>query len=194
MADDEGWKGYYAAQEGRGPRPLLLDVLDRFPGPGRAVDLGCGDGVESLELLRRGWTVLAIDAEAAGIERLTAAAGPEASDRLTVRVARFEDLGELPPAELVYAGFSLAFCASGSFPALWRAIREAVVPGGRFAGQLFGDRDSWANPEATFVSRRQAGALLEGLDVDRFEEEERDGTSFIGPKHWHLFHVIARRP
>jgi SAM-dependent methyltransferase len=168
--------------------------VDRFSAPGRAIDLGCGDGVESLELLRRGWTVLAIDAEAAGIERLVSAVAPEASGSLTTRVARFEDLAGLPPAELVYAGYSLAFCASRSFPGVWRAIREAVVPGGRFAGQFFGDRDSWANPEATFVSRRQAEDLLEGLDVERFEEEERDGTSFVGPKHWHLFHVIARRP
>jgi SAM-dependent methyltransferase len=168
--------------------------VGRFTGPGRAIDLGCGDGVDSLELLRRGWTVLAIDAEAAGIERLVSAVGPEASERLTTRVARFEDLGGLPPGELVYAGFSLAFCSSASFPGLWRAIREALVPGGRFAGQLFGDRDSWANPAATFVSRPEAERLLEGLDVESFEEEERDGTSFVGPKHWHLFHVIARRP
>ncbi len=120
--------------------------------------------------------------------------GPEASERLTTRVARFEDLDGLPPAELVYAGYSLAFGSSASFPGLWRAIREALVPGGRFAGQLFGDRDSWANSAATFVSRAEAKRLLEGLEVESFEEEEREGTSFVGPKHWHLFHVIARRP
>ena len=189
-----GWDAYYGANQGREPRPLLLDAVARFRAPGRAVDLGSGDGVESLELLRRGWTVVAIDAEAAGIERLVSAARPEDADRLTARVARFEDLGDLPPAELVYAGYSLAFCSSASFPALWDAIRTALVPGGRFAGQLFGDRDSWANPDATFVSRGQAEDLLDGLEVERLDEEERDGTSFVGPKHWHLFHVIARQP
>jgi SAM-dependent methyltransferase len=191
---EAGWDGYYSAQEGRGPRPLLLDVMGRFSAPARAVDLGSGDGVESLELIRSGWTVLAIDAEPAGIERLLSAVAPEDADRLTTHVARFEDLGDLPPSELVYAGYSLAFCASASFAGLWAAIRAALVPGGRFAGQLFGDRDSWANPDATFVSRSEAEGLLGGLELERFDEEERDGSSFVGPKHWHLFHVIARRP
>jgi trans-aconitate methyltransferase len=35
-----------------------------------AVDLGCGAGRDTAELLRRGWRVLAIDAEAEAIRRL----------------------------------------------------------------------------------------------------------------------------
>jgi len=34
----------------------------------QAVDLGCGDGTETLALLEAGWTVLAIDREPAAIE------------------------------------------------------------------------------------------------------------------------------
>jgi hypothetical protein len=32
-----------------------------------------------------------------------------------------------------------------------------------------------------------------GLDADIIEEE-RDGEAFSGPKHWHVFNVVARRP
>ena len=46
----------------------------------------------------------------------------------------------------------------------------------------------------TFHSRSEVDALLAGLDVVAVEEEENDRPAFSGPKHWHLFHVLARRP
>ncbi|MGO3293883.1 MAG: hypothetical protein ACTIMB_14405 [Brachybacterium alimentarium] len=39
-----------------------------------------------------------------------------------------------------------------------------------------------------------ADLLLYGLEILELTEEERDGRSFSGPKHWHTFRVIARRP
>lgn len=77
---------------------------------------------------------------------------------------------------------------------MWTRIREALVPGGIFAGQLSGIRDSWAaDPAMTFHDRRAAAALLDGLQIIRLEETEQDGQAFSGPKHWHLFDVLARR-
>ena len=40
----------------------------------------------------------------------------------------------------------------------------------------------------------EAQGLFEGWAVERFEEEENDGDACSGPKHWHLFHVVARAP
>jgi len=75
----EKWERYYDAVEGLPPRDTLLLALERLEadplrdeGVDLAVDLGCGEGRDTLELLRRGWRVLAIDAEIAGIERLRA--------------------------------------------------------------------------------------------------------------------------
>ena len=42
-------------------------------------------------------------------------------------------------------------------------------------------------------TRHQAGVLLDGLDILRLEETERDGHAFSGPKHWHTFDILARR-
>jgi hypothetical protein len=36
--------------------------------------------------------------------------------------------------------------------------------------------------------------LLDGLDIRRLEESERDGHAFSGPKHWHTFDILARKP
>jgi hypothetical protein len=36
---------------------------------------------------------------------------------------------------------------------------------------------------------------MEPLEVELFEEEESDSITPCGePKHWHIFHVVARRP
>jgi hypothetical protein len=47
----------------------------------------------------------------------------------------------------------------------------------------------------TFLERAQALALLDGLAIEMFEEEESDGVTPRGtPKHWHIFHIVARKP
>ena len=46
----------------------------------------------------------------------------------------------------------------------------------------------------TFHSADQARALLDGLEIVHWDEEDADGTAYTGPKHWHVFHVVARRP
>ena len=102
----------------------------------------------------------------------------------------------IPDADLVFASFSLPFCRPAAFPGLWKRLRSSLRPGGRFAGELFfGDRDSWASDaDMTFQDARAAKELFDGLEVESFEEEEEDGEAFDAPKHWHVFHVIAREP
>jgi tellurite methyltransferase len=199
MAEDH-WSQYYDAA-GEDPRDTLLDALRRFDEdgaqPGLAVDLGCGTGRDTAELLRRGWTVLAVDGEPEAIERLRRRADVDgdARKRLQTCVARFED-AEWPPADLVNASFSLAFCPPRAFSRLWDHVVRSLRPGGRFSGHLFGDRDGWADePEMTFLTRAEVEALLDPLAVERLDEVEEDGTTARGAeKHWHLFHVVALKP
>src|SRR5436309_1397623 len=78
-----------------------------------------------------------------------------------------------PRADLVHAAWSLPFCPPASFPRLWDSIVAALRPGGVFAGQLFGDRDSWAaEPDMTFHTEAQARAVLSPLETLVFREEE----------------------
>jgi len=192
MASEATWSDYYEANEGRAPRDQLLDVLGRFTEPGTAVDLGCGSGIDTLAMLERGWRVLAIDAEAEAIERLRQRAAGRAG--LETQRAPMED-ATIPAANLVWASYSLFFCDPTRFPDVWGRIGEAIRPGGRFAGELLGDRDTWAiREDGTAMTRAAAKALFDGWTVERFEEEENDGEACSGPKHWHLFHVIAQPP
>jgi hypothetical protein len=40
----------------------------------------------------------------------------------------------------------------------------------------------------------QARTLFDGWTIERFDEEEEDGEACSGPKHWHVFHVVASVP
>ncbi len=105
-----------------------------------------------------------------------------------------EDL-RFPKADLIYASFSLPFCPRGEFPGVWENIRQALVPGGHFAGQLFGSRDEWVGERPlVFHTLRQARALTRGYRVDMFRETEEEGLSFSGRKHWHFFDLILEKP
>jgi hypothetical protein len=118
----------------------------------------------------------------------------ERKSRLTTVQVDFEEM-EVPPCDLVNASFALPFCDPRHLPPLWGRIVAAIRPGGRFAGQFFGDRDSWASlPDRTHHSRDEVVALLEGFEIEMMRIEERDdGPEVRNPKHWHLFHVVARK-
>jgi SAM-dependent methyltransferase len=193
---DSDWREYYERTAGRPPRRTLLLALDGFgDGDGRvAVDLGSGDGRDTIEMLRRGWRVLAVDAEPAAIERLRLRANLPEGAPLETLCARFED-ATWPMVDLVNASFALPLCPPARFPEVWARIERQLEPGGRFSGQLFGHRDEWyGEPGITFHQRAEIDRLLAGFAVELLEEEETDtATPYGKPKHWHLFHIVARK-
>jgi tellurite methyltransferase len=217
-ARERNWPKYFDTMANTPARPTLLKALELFDreglmaGPVRAlaIDLGCGEGRDTVELLTRGWQVLAIDSSPDGLARVASRAralGNNALTRLTTIDESFEQFGQPnqpEPAEpvqatLVNASFALPFCPPRAFAPLWRRIVASIRPGGRFAGQFFGDRDEWATlPDRTHHTRAQVLALLEAFDIEAFDEEERNPAasepSVPGVfKRWHVFHVVARR-
>jgi SAM-dependent methyltransferase len=185
------WRRFFEVA-GDDPRETLLDAVARFDEPGFAVDLGCGTGRDCVELLRRGWRVLAIDREAEAIERLLARGDVDGA-RLETKLARFED-ATWPACDLVSSSFALPFCTAGAFDGVWTRIVDSLRPGGRFAGQLFGAHDDWAGTGVATHTREQVGELLQPFEIERLDEIDRDGQTATGRhKHWHVFHVVARK-
>lgn len=191
------WPGYFASVAGKPARETLIEALRLFgnEAPSDAIDLGCGEGRDTQELLGRGWRVLAIDGSQKGIDLLRARPGLAEHPRLSTRVSVFEDLTDLPRARLLNASFSVPFCHPDHFARLWSVLTGAIAPGGRFAGQLFGDRDSWATiPDRSHHTREEALALFDGFHLEMFDEEERDKQDCQGyEKRWHVFHIVARK-
>jgi tellurite methyltransferase len=203
------WPAYFAVMDGKGPRDTTLRALDAFAAEGvpdadriaraevpipLAVDLGCGEGRDTQEILARGWRCVAIDGHEAAFRNM-AKRGILDHPALDARHEPMEECA-IPACHLLNASFSLPFCHPDRFRALWTIIRHAIEPGGRLACQLFGDRDTWAAiPDRSHFTRAEAEALLEGFEVEYFEEDEKDSTDAEGhDKHWHVFHIVARQP
>ncbi len=197
QATGRDWASYYEKLRDRPPRPTLMAALDRSgvpPTGAVAVDLGCGNGRDVVEMLRRGWTVVAVDSEPEALRQLAERNLPGA-ERLTPVLSRFEDVPLPIGVRLVNSSFAMPLCEPSRFHELWSRIREGLPPDGRFSGQWYGPRDSWVGRSGmTFVSREEAASLLDGFEAEMFEEEETDGVTPRGrPHHWHIFHVVARK-
>lgn len=216
---DYDWSDWFDAAKSYPPRDTLLRALlafDAQPAVSRddrlAVDLGCGDGRDTVEMLRRGWRVIAIDASQAGLDRLTGALPETLRSRVEPVRLRFQDdwLSRLPRrVELLNASFAIPHCRPEEFPGIWRQVTDAIAPGGRFAGQLFGPDDAWARKVPTaasgpsliwdamdrvFHTADEARRLLSGFDIEFFDEVNRLGNNAQGlPKHWHVHHIVARK-
>ena len=206
------WPAYFDAVADQPPRDTLLRALAVFqssppalapdsPDPLLALDLACGSGRDTHAILAQAlpWHVVAVDSSAEGIRRLLAALAPADDPRVRTHVLAMEAvpaaLATLRP-HLVNASFALPFCTPAGFPALWNWIEHALHPGGRFAGQFFGDRDEWAcvRPKSHFT-RAQVLTLLSSWTIEHLDEVEKDGSDAMGgTKHHHVFHVVARRP
>ncbi len=194
LTQKRDWKAYYDAVANRSPRKTILTALATFDRSGIAVDLGCGDGRDTVEILRQNWAVLAVDKEPDAITRLLARQDLNTL-QLTTKIVSFEQL-QLPEAvDLINASFCLPFCNPEAFPNLWNKIFNSLASGGRFSGHLFGSRDSWSSNELinTFT-RSQVKTLLQSYAIELLEEEEHPGKTPLGEdRHWHIFHIVAKK-
>ncbi len=116
-------------------------------------------------------------------------------ERLEVQVSAFQDLVLFPENyDLISAQYALPFYGPKGFEDFIQKLIDSLKPGGVFVGQFFGDRDEWntGKKHLAFQTKEEALALLSGLKIEEFTEEEKEGTVASGePKHWHVFHFIA---
>jgi tellurite methyltransferase len=196
---DTHWPDYYEVTAERPSWTTTRTAAEAFGahspgGPRLAVDLGCGAGRDTRELLRRGWRVLATDMTPEGPEalwRLT----PEADRaRLETEVTTLADF-EIPVCDLVNANLILPFQVAAEYDATWRRIRAAIPLGGRFSGMLFADRDDGAtDPGMTCPTPEAIRRYLDGFEIEYWLEKEEDGqTALRDDHHFHYVEVVAVR-
>ncbi|MFO0831835.1 MAG: class I SAM-dependent methyltransferase [Phycisphaerales bacterium] len=202
------WPAYFDAVADQPPRDTLLRALAAFdaeralPTAPAAIDLACGEGRDTRAILASGpsFHVHAVDNSPDALSRLRARLTAAQARRVTPVALALEHVADRPHlfpahAHLINASFALPFCHEDHFPRLWAWITSTLLTGGRFSGQIFGDRDEWAavNPRRHFT-RVETLDLLSPFHIEHFEEVEKDGSDATGgTKHHHLFHIVARK-
>ena len=196
MASEErDWANFIRITAGRPAWPELVRAAKLLPGPGDALDFGCGAGRDTRYLLQHGFRVTAVDGSplaGRALRRLPR------QRMLSFVEARFEDFEPDPAGyDLVNALYSLPFIPTEVFEPTVRRLLGSVRPGGALSCNFFGPHDTWAlvASDVHFVTRAEVEAYLEGFDLRELDEEDADGETADGsPKHWHIFHVVATRP
>jgi SAM-dependent methyltransferase len=194
------WREFLTATKDNAARPNLLRALsyfenqDMLPQIKTAVDLGCGAGADTIELIKNGWQVLAIDKEQEAITLLESKVGV-LKDHVQTKAIPFENIKKLPKSLFVNSSLSLPFCNPHHFDGLWKIIKDSILTTGRFSGDFFGNRDEWsANPNMTFHTSEQIKKLFSKFRIEYiYERDEKGPTATAGIKHWHSFTVIARK-
>lgn len=140
------WEDMYRAREGVWSghvNAAVADVAGALP-PGRAIDLGAGEGGDALWLAERGWTVTGVDVSPTALARAQATAERAGlSERITWVAA---DLHTWRPAErvdLVTAAFFQSPVALERATIL-RVARGWVAPGGHLLVVSHAARPPWA--------------------------------------------------
>jgi SAM-dependent methyltransferase len=193
------WDVRYAStaqmSSGRPNFALVTEVSGLHPG--RALDVGCGEGADAVWLAGQGWNVTALDVSQVALERAALGARDAAAQVEWVH-ARLVD-AVLPPA-----GFDLV---SAQYPALLRSadhdaersLLAAVAPGGLLLVVHHADVDveeakSYGFDPADYVSQTDMAALLgDDWQVQIDERRPRETPARAGPRHTHDVVLRARR-
>ncbi|MBS1695418.1 MAG: class I SAM-dependent methyltransferase [Actinobacteria bacterium] len=162
----------------------LEEVAADLP-PGRALDLGCGEGGDAVWLAGRGWTVVAVDISETALARARQAAGER--DVLERIDFQHHDLSDSFPAgtyDLVSAQF-LHSLVRLEREQILRNAAAAVAPGGRLLIVDHGGAPPWADEhvrEHHFPSARDvvAGLELDAAEWDRVRVDTVE-RSAVGP-------------
>jgi SAM-dependent methyltransferase len=192
------WDARYSEYDGPrwSGRPngrLLAEVADLTPG--RALDVGCGEGADAIWLARHGWTVTAIDISDVAVTRAREAAGLAGA---VVEWVRGDALQTPFPA----GSFDLV---SMQYPALPKAAGEAAIrallntvrPGGLLLA-VYHDLDdehrehmkSRGVDPADYVDAHDLGRLLgDEFTIERHEAEPRIDPP---PDNPHIADVVLR--
>jgi thioredoxin reductase/SAM-dependent methyltransferase len=180
------WEDRYGAEgftwSGEPNAQLVAETVDLTPG--RALDVGSGEGGDAIWLARRGWTVTGTDiAEAALAKaaRRAEATDPAAAARITWEQHDVTAWAPEPGAfDLVSAQFM--HLADPERAVLFRALAAAVAPGGTLlvvGHDLTDDPERMAHRRDLMFTVDDVLAAIdgEGLEVEVAGSRERAATS-----------------
>jgi SAM-dependent methyltransferase len=180
---DERYRSAGRVWSGR-PNPQLVAEVAGLA-PGRAFDVGCGEGADAVWLARAGWAVVAADISGVALERAAGHArdaGPDVAARIEWRQA---DLFAQPPERDGYDLVSAQFIQlpldqrTALFTALTAAVREGgmLLVVGHHPSDLGTGVPRPPMPELFYPPEEIAGLLDGSWTVRSCEARPRPATT-----------------
>lgn len=198
---EDFWNERYRSKEriwsGNPNRHLVSETEDLKPG--RALDVGSGEGADALWLAGRGWRVTALDISTVALDRGAAHArerGGDVAGRITWTRA---DVTRWDPPE---SAFDLVTAQFMHLPPerrarLFPALASAVAPGGELLVVAHHPRDLEEgvprppHPELFYTGDEVVAALPEG-EWAVLADEVRAGTSVLGGETYTVHDLVVR--
>lgn len=196
------WESRYADESrvwsGR-PNQVLVEIAGELS-PGRAVDLGCGEGADAIWLAERGWEVTGVDIAPTAIRRAESAARergvPPGRIRLIVGdLAAWATEGGHDLGDDLDAGYDLV---AASFLQSWfdfprteilRRAADLVAMGGHLLVVTHAEPPPWADHPEDHVfptpedDLRDIAVSADAWDVVLAETRSRDATGPDGAQY-----------
>lgn len=168
------------------PNPVLIEHATTLT-PGRALDLGSGEGADARWLAEQGWTVTAVDISPVAIDRAQAFGGSD-----TITWQQGDPIADPPPArsfDLVSAQYFPVPKTPGDTSA--RGLVEAVAPGGTllivFHAIPTEPQENWrgGDPRDYYQPHDFAEMLDDTWTIDVDRTQERTTAPPGGSHHTH---------
>ena len=191
------WDERYEAAEqlwSGAPNPALVEAATTRT-PGRALDVGCGEGADAVWLAANGWDVTALDVAGVALERAARHAQEAAVSVTWIHAGLIE-------AQLAQGSFDLV---SAQYPVLARTatadaerkLMGAVAPGGTLtvvhhADFHVDDGDHHGFNPADYVGPWDVAPLLDGWQIEVNEIRPRTLATGAGAGHTEDVVLIAR--
>lgn len=198
---EEYWNEKYRSGDriwsGRPNRHLVAEVEGLAPG--RALDVGAGEGADALWLAARGWQVTAVDISSVALDRAAAhaeEAGEGVENRITwlrADVTRWSP--PQPPFDLVTAQFMHLY--PNPRARLFADLAASVAPGGELLVVAHHPKDLETGvprppvPELFYEGDAVAAALTEG-EWDVLVDDVRIAEQSLGETSYTVHDLVVR--
>ena len=162
--------------------------------PGRALDIGAGEGRNAIWLARSGWRVTALDVSKVGLQRAAKRAEEEGAE-LECVVGDWREYMPTSPVDLAVISFMHPH--PGERETMFESARASLVPGGHLftVGVDVSEhgRRGPPDPDRLYTPERLTEALS-GFEVLRCEPVAYEGETRDGRRSVLDVVAIARRP
>jgi len=191
------WGKFVNSTKNRKPTGLLIEAVSLLEScdskKGKALDLGCGAGVDARFLFQKGYDVVAVDSCKCCVEETS----KDKEENIKIVHKDIIDFNiDSNVYQIIVAWNSLQFLNDKDFKKVLKNIQNSIIKDGVFVFSFLGTEDSWANkhPEMSFSSKEEIKEALNEMKIIKIVEEKQNKAGATGKvKFWHLIRGIAKK-